>query len=266
MKILAIIASPREKGNTYNLTKLVEEQMKSAGDFEFEYILLNEENLGLCTGCANCLNEGDEYCPNKDAIIEIRDKMDKADGVIFATPVFVFNVSWLMKNFIDRLCYVCHRPRFQGKRSMTVITTGGIGAGFVAFLLSFMTGFWGYKTVSKLNVAIGASKRDNSAFADKKNIKAIAKASNKFARSLKDNRPLPPSFFSLMSFQLAKRGFMTPGATKGDKKYWADKGWFDKKAYYYYPVKVNPVKLALASSIVSVLWALTLKKQFTSYS
>jgi multimeric flavodoxin WrbA len=36
------------------------------------------------------------------------------------------NVSWLVKNFIDRFAYTHHRPKFLDKRVM-IIANGGAG-------------------------------------------------------------------------------------------------------------------------------------------
>ena len=38
VKVLAIMGSPRSRGNTYKLTKLVEARMKTLGDVEFDYL------------------------------------------------------------------------------------------------------------------------------------------------------------------------------------------------------------------------------------
>jgi multimeric flavodoxin WrbA len=48
--------------------------------------------------------------------------MHAADGVIFATPVYVMNVSALMKTFIDHFSYIYHRPRFFDKKALLLST------------------------------------------------------------------------------------------------------------------------------------------------
>ena len=112
MKVLAIMGSPKKRGNTYELTRKVEENMKLLGAVEFEYVFLKDLNLESCLGCGICFDKGEELCPLKDERPILEEKMQTADGVIFTSPNYVFNVSGLMKNFIDRFAYVCHRPRF----------------------------------------------------------------------------------------------------------------------------------------------------------
>lgn len=50
MKILAIIGSPRRKGNTYKVVSLIEERMKALGDVEFSYLFLKDANLETMPG------------------------------------------------------------------------------------------------------------------------------------------------------------------------------------------------------------------------
>jgi multimeric flavodoxin WrbA len=52
--------------------------------------------------------------------------MMEADGVIFASPIYTFHVTGLMKNFIDRFSYCVHRPRFFGKKAMVYVLRGGM--------------------------------------------------------------------------------------------------------------------------------------------
>ncbi len=59
MKILAIIGSPRRKGNTYKVVSLIEERMKALGDAEFSYLFLKDANLELYQGCWQCLSWGE---------------------------------------------------------------------------------------------------------------------------------------------------------------------------------------------------------------
>jgi multimeric flavodoxin WrbA len=156
VKVLAIMGSPRSRGNTYKLTKLVEARMKTLGDVEFDYLFLTDINLGTCRGCRVCFEIGEDRCPSQDDRAIIADKIQSADGIIVATPVYVGNVSWLIKNFIDRSAYACHRPRFF-KNVLAIATIGAAGAWFVLLLLSMSLSPMGFKTVSKLGVTCGGT-------------------------------------------------------------------------------------------------------------
>ncbi len=127
MKILAIMGSPRKKGNTYKVVQEIEERMKEMGDLEFEYLFLKDANLEPCRGCHTCLLKGEDLCPIDDDRPKIEEQILNSDGVILASPVYLFNVSALMKKFLDRFAYVCHRPRFFNQYLMSVSTAGGSG-------------------------------------------------------------------------------------------------------------------------------------------
>ena len=60
MNILAVIGSPRGKGNTYRVVRAVEEKMKTLGDIRFDYLILKDAHLELCRGCYVCLSAGED--------------------------------------------------------------------------------------------------------------------------------------------------------------------------------------------------------------
>ncbi|MGB9979655.1 NAD(P)H-dependent oxidoreductase [Methanobacterium sp.] len=101
MNVLAIMGSPNKKGNTYELTRKLEDSMKKLGEVEFEYVFLKDINLKTCRGCGVCFEKGEKFCPLKDDRPMLEEKMHNADGVIFTSPNYVFNVSGIIKNFID---------------------------------------------------------------------------------------------------------------------------------------------------------------------
>ncbi len=88
--------------------------------------MLRDVELEQCQGCYTCFARGEEYCSLKDDASLLEKKMQDADGVIFATPVYGFQVSGLMKVFIDRHSYIFHRPRFFRQKAL-ILTTAGWG-------------------------------------------------------------------------------------------------------------------------------------------
>ena len=190
MNVLAIMGSPKKKGNTYKVTRKVEEQMKQLGDVEFEYVFLKDLDLKTCRGCQICFDKGEELCPLKDDRSMLEEKMQKADGVIFTSPNYVFNVSGLMKNFMDRFGYVCHRPRFF--KNAMALTTSGVGGSRLSLMsLKTPTQIWGFNVVSSLGVVTnGDPKSDLSTPVEKVN-KRVKKAARKFYNSLSTEKPKP---------------------------------------------------------------------------
>lgn len=123
MKIVCILGSPHGvKGNTYKLVTHVFEGAIEAGATA-ELIHLNGNNVKPCLGCDACHRTGD--CPQQDRFDAIQQAVRDADGVIIASPNYIFNVSAQMKAFMDRCSGVIHTLAFEGKYGLSVVTSGG---------------------------------------------------------------------------------------------------------------------------------------------
>ena len=189
IKVLAIIGSPR-KGDSYRITKLVEKRLKSLRDVEFKYLFLKDANLEFCLGCNNCMAKGEEFCPIKDDALTIRDEMLNSDGVIFVSPVYINQVTGLMKNFLDRFVYLLHRPRFFDKSAMVISTTIGSGLKEVLGYLELNARLLGFY-VHKLGV-IAPTRRYTPKYKNKITSE-IDKASRKFFEAIKTKRRPSPN-------------------------------------------------------------------------
>lgn len=256
MKILAIMGSPKGKGKTWQLTRQVEEHMQSADPaVEFEYIFLKDVNLQTCRGCFACLSKGEQFCSLQDERAALQAKMDAADGVIFASPVYVYNVTGLMKNFIDRFAYVCHRPRYHGKPALVVSTTGGVGLEVVLPILSFTAGTWGFNVVHRLVMAIDPNRASDAVrAAEQRQADAKAgKAAQVFLRALNTAQPPAPSLVGVAAFTLQKRAFGGAAQDTADYQYWKSKGWLEPGVRYFYPASVNLIKRFIAAIMAGIV-------------
>jgi len=100
MRILAVNGSPKgTESNTDFLLKPFMEGAQEAGA-KAEIVYLAEKIINYCRGCLNCWVTGD--CIHKDDMVELLSKFRKSDVIVYATPLYVFSVSGLMKNFMDR--------------------------------------------------------------------------------------------------------------------------------------------------------------------
>lgn len=99
MKILAIVGSPRLKGNTNYLVDRALEEAARLG-VETEKVILSAYRVNPCLGHEDCASFAS--CRQKDDAGWILEKLCAADGVILATPVYYYNVSAQIKAFIDR--------------------------------------------------------------------------------------------------------------------------------------------------------------------
>ncbi len=75
---------------------------KSAGA-QIDYIKLKDMKIHPCTGCYTCWTKTPGECIYDDDMTDLRLKFRKADLIIYASPLYIFSVTGIMKNFLDRL-------------------------------------------------------------------------------------------------------------------------------------------------------------------
>ena len=211
------------KKNTYETAKKVEGYHKQYTDCEYEYLFLKDINLKQCKGCQVCLSHGEDKCPLKDNRDLIINKIESADGVILASPNYVMNVPWLMKNYIDRFAYTMHRPKFFNQYFMTLITSGSyMGTKQASKSLGLMAS--GGKVVTQLKVC-------NSPGMNEKKIQkqeiAIKKKTKIFYKRLSKKADHRPTFGFLMWFSVFKAT-----SKEGKTHYPADYTFYKDKNYF----------------------------------
>ncbi|MBU2561608.1 MAG: flavodoxin family protein [Nanoarchaeota archaeon] len=117
MKVIAICGSPR-KGNTEQMLQWVLDSCR-AGGAEVEMVLLKDLKIQHCTGCDMCYGAG-RPCVIDDDMESVISKMLEADAIVFGSPNYFFNVSGMMKDFIDRTNCICDPYLLKGKVSACV--------------------------------------------------------------------------------------------------------------------------------------------------
>lgn len=99
-KVLIITTSLRAKSNSDILANKAAEGAKDAGH-EVEIISLKGKTIGFCIGCFTC--QKTQKCVIRDDAIEIAEKVKEADTLVFATPIYYYEMSGQMKTLLDRL-------------------------------------------------------------------------------------------------------------------------------------------------------------------
>lgn len=98
-KVLIISTSLRGNSNSEALAHEFAKGAKDAGH-EVTEITLREKNIGFCKGCFACLKLG--HCVINDDAVEIAGMMHDAQVIVFATPIYYYEMSGQMKTMLDR--------------------------------------------------------------------------------------------------------------------------------------------------------------------
>ena len=98
--IIVISTSLRHGSNSDMLAEKFLEGALSAGN-SVEKISLVGKNIQFCRGCMACQGLG--RCAIKDDVNDIMAKVLRADVVVWATPIYYYEMSGQMKTLIDRM-------------------------------------------------------------------------------------------------------------------------------------------------------------------
>lgn len=98
-KILIISTSLRGKSNSHELAESFGKGASESGN-DVEIITLHHKDIRFCIGCLSCGKTG--KCVIKDDAPEIVCKMHDADVIVFATPIYYYEMSGQMKTLLDR--------------------------------------------------------------------------------------------------------------------------------------------------------------------
>ncbi len=98
--VLVISTSLRAKSNSDILAERLIAGAKDAGH-EVEHISLKGKDLKFCIGCLAC--QKTQRCVLKDDAVWIAEKVKNADTLVFATPIYYYEMSGQMKTLLDRL-------------------------------------------------------------------------------------------------------------------------------------------------------------------
>jgi multimeric flavodoxin WrbA len=235
--VLALVGSPR-RGNTLAAVEAISRVLKEEEEMDVEFIHLSDSKIGMCRGCFACLKKGIENCPIDDELPDILHRMMMADGIIFASPVYVMSVSGLMKNFFDRLASICHRPIFCDKYAMVVATVGAIGLSDTLKYMSSAVGSWQFRKVIQLGIKTPLA-FDYQENLSGRNSSIIIRQSRKFKTMILQGKYVSPGLMQVIQFRIQRAIFT--GRASSD---WpADREFYSslKGRKFYCDVKVNPV-------------------------
>lgn len=127
VRLLAVSASPRKKGNSQFLLDTVLEYTKTLKfEVDIKRISLSDRKVEPCIGCLACYKNGGR-CVLKDGFEDIRQLWKWADCILYCMPVYVAGIPGQLKCLFDRLSNADYGLEIRGARHMKTI--GAISQG-----------------------------------------------------------------------------------------------------------------------------------------
>ena len=126
MKIVALLGSPRQEGNSAALAQAFLDTCKSRGA-SVEAYRLNQMSYQGCQACMSCKTKT-EACILKDDMTPVYEAINGADVLVLASPVYFGDFSGQLKTAFDRFYayldanFGCRLP--AGKQSVFILTQG----------------------------------------------------------------------------------------------------------------------------------------------
>ena len=99
-KVLILSGSPRKGGNSDLLCDEFLRGAQESGN-QVEKVFLRSKKVAPCNACYYCKNSGGK-CAIPDDMAETLDKMQAADVIVMASPVYFYSIGAQMKAVIDR--------------------------------------------------------------------------------------------------------------------------------------------------------------------
>lgn len=110
-KILIISSSLRAVSNSHLLAEAFARGAREAGN-DVELVTLHKKEIKFCIGCLSCQKTG--KCVLHDDAPAIIGKIHDADVLVFATPIYYYEMSGQLKTLLDRA-----NPLFGGDYRFT---------------------------------------------------------------------------------------------------------------------------------------------------
>jgi len=118
VSVVAVLGSPRRRGNTSILVAAALAELERAGA-ACETIELGSLDLGPCRAHAACADL--PACPLDDETEGVLDRVYAADCLVLGTPVYYENVSAQMKAFIDRNLFRYNREQWLRAQAVGLV-------------------------------------------------------------------------------------------------------------------------------------------------
>lgn len=220
MKILGILGSPHRKyGATGKLMLRFLENAEKNGA-ETDLSVLSDLQMGYCAGCAQCHMVGS--CPQKDDALEIKRKMQGADGIVLGSPVYISGPSAQMKTLLDRCSPEVHCLLLEGKYGASISTSGGMKEETTAqYLEEFL------RRCGALTVGHVYTYGQELATQEGKVLERVDTLAQELVKAVEEKRDYPQFHEEMKGFKERMKQLMNhrKDEYKYEYEYWQEKEW-----------------------------------------
>lgn len=128
MKVLILNGSPHAQGNTALAIEEMVHVFQKEG-IGTELVHVGNKAVRGCVACGRCISLG--KCAIDDLVNETAPKLEAADGLVIASPVYYASANGTMISFLDRLFYSTSFDKtMKVGASVVVARRGGLSATF----------------------------------------------------------------------------------------------------------------------------------------
>ncbi len=142
MKILVLNGSPRKGGSTAALVEAFREGAESKGH-EVETVCVGRMKINGCLACEYCHGKGNGRCIQDDDMQAIYPRLEEAEMVLLASPVYYWSFSGQMQSCITRF----YAPGAPAARKYALLLSSGSPGVYDAIISQYkaILGFIGAK-------------------------------------------------------------------------------------------------------------------------
>lgn len=224
---LTIIHGQAHRENTFHVDAMLREKLEGSCTKVNEYFL-PKDGPDFCVGCFQCIEKGEENCPQVEKTQEILRSILRSRIVIIDSPTYCLEMTGQLKTLFDHLAFLWmpHRPRQEmfSKIGIAVSTSAGAGAGGVTKSIARQMRWWGVPAVYRLHFAVKAARwTDVSRSVQETIARQVKKTAEKVLKRQKAS-----SIRNFFLFHLIRRMLGSSMSASVDREYWAAKGWLGK--------------------------------------
>ena len=201
-KVLIISTSLRGGSNSDILANECAKGAKEAGH-DVELLSLKGKDIKYCIGCLSCQRTG--RCVLKDDVADIMVKVKDAEVIVYATPIYYYEMCGQMKTLLDRL--------IERKDNGMIKVITGIRRCGKSFLLFTIERY--YQSLLKRRAVINPlNKTSRNEFVSSSTVRDV-------------NKLLRNCFEQAVKWELMEKNPCTHATVR-----WYVKGWREARGYY----------------------------------